>query len=170
MIISYSLYSLLKETLTKGDIMKKFILFSILSVLFYSAPGHAGKRRGGTKAAAVKAAELRSEGFILREAGALEHAKAQTELAAANEATGQQLIRRALANCGSSGSGIQGEAITAERDVMMEKEIQRKIEAGKLPTLEEATKQDQGARLEADDAEETSCYTYREMDVAAEKG
>ena len=31
------------QKLTKGEIMKKFILFSILSVLFYSAPGYAVK-------------------------------------------------------------------------------------------------------------------------------
>ena len=43
MIISYSLYSLLKETINQiGDIMKKLIVLGALSVLLYSAPGYAG--------------------------------------------------------------------------------------------------------------------------------
>ena len=53
--------------------MKKLILLGALSVLFYSAPGYTGGREEAK--AAEKAAKLRSKGFILREAGALKHAK-----------------------------------------------------------------------------------------------
>ena len=43
MIVSYSIYSLYGN-LTKGEIMKKLTLFSILSVLLYSAPGYTARR------------------------------------------------------------------------------------------------------------------------------
>ena len=147
--------------------MKKLILLIALSVLLFSAPGYAGKSRGGTKVAAEKSAKLRSEGFIFREDGALKYAKEKAEAAAA-----QQLIRRTLAKS----PDIPEEELQArnaewqaKRDVMIAKDIQRKIEeSGELPTLEEATKQHQEAEVAADDAQETSYCIHRKMDVAAE--
>ena len=61
MIISYRHYSLLRNTLTKGVIMKKFILFSILSVLLYSAPGYTMHRRGKEGAWQAVAGERRAQ-------------------------------------------------------------------------------------------------------------
>ena len=47
--------------LTKGDIMKKVILFSILSVLLYSAPGYTMHRRGKEGAWQAVAGERRAQ-------------------------------------------------------------------------------------------------------------
>ena len=44
MIVSYSIM-IYSVTLTKGEIMKKFILLIALSALFYSVPGNAMHRR-----------------------------------------------------------------------------------------------------------------------------
>ena len=101
MIVSYSII-VYYETTQIGDIMKKFILFSILSALLYSAPGHAGgwwsSRTAVTEPTAAEAAlaaeelaeeklaeEARREAFNIITWEDNLAAKSAEELAAARE-------------------------------------------------------------------------------------
>ena len=93
MNISYNIYSLLWKTLTKGRIMKKFILLIALSVLLYSVPGNAGKHHK------KKTLSLGQQALALQQAAEKEAAKkAEKEASkeASKEAAWQALVQDTL--------------------------------------------------------------------------